>query len=273
MRSFLSKTFSKLKILLASAMTLFLHLVNLFIFILSKEGKKGDKFLVSIKDKYCGKRCFIIGNGPSLTAEDLNKLQNEITFASNKIYNIFSETKWRPTFYTVFDDFIIREKNTVKDIDSFSCGMKFFRKEAFLPTYKLHEPKCYIHSWSSRKYLNNPVFSQDLKKGVYSIATVTYISLQLAAYMGFHEIYLLGMDNKYANTRNKDGSIVHDKTIKTYFNSNQTNEKNIGATWEMNIAYQCAEDFSRKNGFRIYNATRGGALEVFERVDFDSLFS
>ena len=40
----------------------------------------------------------------------------------------------------------------------------------------------------------------------------------------------------------------------------------------MNLAYQKAETYSRKHGFRIYNATRGGRLEAFERVDFDGLF-
>ena len=53
-----------------------------------------------LKDTKIGKRCFIIGNGPSLKAEDLSKLykNNEITFAFNRIYHIFDQTKWRPTY-------------------------------------------------------------------------------------------------------------------------------------------------------------------------------
>ena len=42
-----------------------------------------------LKDNYIGKRCFIIGNGPSLRIEDLNCLKGEYTFAANRIYEIF----------------------------------------------------------------------------------------------------------------------------------------------------------------------------------------
>ncbi len=41
----------------------------------------------------------------------------------------------------------------------------------------------------------------------------------------------------------------------------------------MNRSYELCKEFAEKNGVKIYNATRGGKLEVFERVDFDSLFS
>jgi hypothetical protein len=37
-------------------------------------------------------------------------------------------------------------------------------------------------------------------------------------------------------------------------------------------SYRRTEEYSRGHGFRIYNATRGGALEIFERADFDKLF-
>lgn len=59
---------------------------------LFKEGRR----LKKLKNIHLGKRCFIIGNGPSLKAEDLSKLykNNEITFAFNRIYHIFDQTKW-----------------------------------------------------------------------------------------------------------------------------------------------------------------------------------
>ena len=37
-------------------------------------------------------------------------------------------------------------------------------------------------------------------------------------------------------------------------------------------AYEAAESYGKESGkFKIYNATRGGALEVFERVDLDKV--
>ena len=65
----------------------FQHLVNYTIV------KKSKSFWKENYKKYEGKRCFIIGNGPSLKLEDLNRLKNEITIASNKIYLIFNKTE------------------------------------------------------------------------------------------------------------------------------------------------------------------------------------
>ena len=38
-------------------------------------------------------------------------------------------------------------------------------------------------------------------------------------------------------------------------------------------AYKIAKKYAETHGIKIYNATRGGEMEVFERVDFDSLFA
>ena len=64
-----------------------------------------NKELRRFKDKFKGKRCFVIGAGPSLRMEDLDVLaeHNEICFASNKIYLAFERTSWRPDFYMVCD--------------------------------------------------------------------------------------------------------------------------------------------------------------------------
>ena len=69
---------------------------------MTKEGKK----ILQFKDKYRERRCFFIGNGPSLNVEDLSILEknNELTFAFNRIYNIFDKTTWRPTFYISQDE-------------------------------------------------------------------------------------------------------------------------------------------------------------------------
>ena len=101
--------------------------------------------------------------------------------------------------------------------------------------------------------------------------TVTYdLALQIAAYMGFAEIYLIGIDHSNV------GAVTDSRNhfISDYFSSEEFNiYKNVTANFRaMNLAYQKAELYSRTHGFRIYNATRGGKLEVFDRVDLDDLF-
>ena len=60
---------------------------------------KNIDILKSFFKKYENKRCFIVGNGPSLNIADLESIKNEITFGFNRIYYMFDKTDWRPTFY------------------------------------------------------------------------------------------------------------------------------------------------------------------------------
>ena len=57
-----------------------------------------------------GKRCFIIGNGPSLVKCDLTLLKNEITIGSNGIFLIFEKMGFKPTFYTVEDGLVAEDR-------------------------------------------------------------------------------------------------------------------------------------------------------------------
>ena len=80
--------------------------------------------------------------------------------------------------------------------------------------------------------------------------------------MGFKEIYLLGADCSYS-----DGKKNHFIDYMKY-NSDQFSDGS-----QMFEAYKVAKKYADKNNIKIYNATRGGKLEIFERVDFDQLFS
>lgn len=235
-----------------------------------------QKMISKYKNKYKGQSCFIIGNGPSLLPEDLDKLNKKeiVTFASNKVYKIFDKTSWRPTFYAIVDE-SVADEDCIKQNNMFSCEAKFFRRQGWY-VYRKIKGATYLNSWHSRKYLGNPCFSEDLSDGVYTIATVTYVLLQIARYMGFSNIYLLGMDNRYKYGMNKNGEVYRNQNVLSYFGEEDSEEKIpkiAPATWELDLAYEYADKYSREHGFRIYNSTRGGFLEKFERVEFDEIVS
>ena len=78
--------------------------------------------------------------------------------------------------------------------------------------------------------------------------------------MGFKEIYLLGVDCNYKGK-------LH------FYNSDKLEKKMINHNEDGMIkCYRSAKKYADEHGIKIFNATRGGALEVFPRVDFDSLF-
>lgn len=236
------------------------------------------------KNLYKGRRCFVIGNGPSLTAKDLDLLKNEISFAANTIYKIFPYTSWRPTFFCLQDENILRK---IADDDLYertkNCKAAFVRMHSS-QLIKENNIKInniiYVPIWSKLKKNYAAPFSSHADILVYDGSMVTYLSLQLAVYMGFENIYLIGMDHNFPFHRKKDGTIeVNDLTLATHFwEGAKDNDKVEVREMRVNYhelaenSYREAEAFSRKNHkFRIYNATRGGKLEVFERVNLEDI--
>lgn len=234
-------------------------------------GNNGD-ILKSFENKYEGQKCFIIGNGPSLNIDDLNKLKNEITFAFNRIYYIFDKTDWRPSYYLTEDTKIIQQSldqiNNLNldyiltpDIIDFDYNMKISNAIYF---------KQIMEKFSD----GLPQFSDNFYEKTYWGGTVTYTAIQMAVYMGFKEIYLIGVDHNFSMYEDKDGNIIRDNTVKDYFcdNYNEDKEKlEIPNLDDSTKAYIAARKYCDKNNIKIYNATRGGKLEVFERVNFDEI--
>lgn len=213
-----------------------------------------------------GKRAFVIGNGPSLTVDDLNMLKNEITFASNGIFGLYGKTNWRPTYYVSQDLNVI--ESFYKDLpfvigESETCFL--VDKGFYSSDVRNAENVC---RFLLRIYVNDDKefdFSADIGKEVFEGYTVTYSMLQLAAYMGIEEIYLLGIDNNCVSNADKND---HAEGI-AQFDLENVNKPRIR---ESDRAFMYAKEFSNRNGFKIYNATRGGKLEVFDRVEFEQLF-
>lgn len=223
----------------------------------------------AIKDIHKGERCFIIGTGPSLTIDDLEKLKNEYTFGTHRIYELFKQTTWRPTYYVCQDHALIKDR--IRDNIIKSESEKIFIPMEFSDEYK--GDRIYHYILKHKDYFPNKAeFSTDLTKYLAQGYTVSYASIQIAAYMGFTEIYLLGIDHSYNLKRDKKGNLVRDESIQSYAAGMEPGSGWIPRTEDSTIAYEAAEAFSRKHGFRIYNATRGGKLQAFERVNFDDLF-
>jgi hypothetical protein len=235
--------------------------------------------LKKLKNKYCGKRCFIIGNGPSLKIEDLKKLNRnkEYSFAAHKIFTIFDETDWRPDFYCIQDELMIKtELQSLSKCNNIKY--KFINGKPLVSEGIFWKNWLYFYINCLNYYPNLPKFSDDISKRIYEGWTVTYAEIQIAIYMGFREIYLLGVDHQYSKTINNRGEVV--STGKQDYFSNKYTEggefgKNINYPNLENstLAYKAAKQYADMHGIKIYNATRGGNLEIFERVDFDSLFS
>lgn len=238
---------------------------------LSSDGHK----LKQLKNNYRGKRCFIIGNGPSLRADDLTRIfeNGDITFAFNRIYHIFPKTPWRPTFYISQDEKMLT--GSVAEVNAVEASVKFI-PIGLKWYYDIHiKDATHFHCVNSIDECN-PFFMEDIPHAVGNSRTVAYTAIQFAAYMGFSEIYLIGVDHHFSISVNAKGEIVKDPTVKDYFADDYNKDKEnlyIPNTDISTYTFIAARRYADAHNLKIYNATRGGKLEVFERRNFDDLFS
>ena len=239
---------------------------------LKYNGLLSDK-IKSYKNKYMGKRCFIIGTGPSLTVRDLEILKShqEICLAPNKIFKIFDQTEWRPQLYFATDRRIISyyQKELI-EIDLPDMFISYYMNKDLKDIMEKFSSKENVNLFFIRSSIkeNEIEFSSDLEDYVIEGRTIIYTMIQWAAYMGFKEIYILGVDFSYSDKTGYDVN-NNDHFCKNYIEEGE--EVGFSPMDYCKRAFEKAEEYSRKHNFRIYNATRGGKLEVFERVEFDKL--
>lgn len=235
--------------------------------------------LSSFYNAFKGERCFIIGNGPSLNKNDLDLLENEYSFGVNSFYYKTRETGFRPTFYVVEDNSVMKEN--LAEIKEFEAPFKFFptlykRLHPKTPNTFFFEMNRGFYEKSSLNYVV-PRFSTDASKVLYCGQSVTYINLQLAFYMGFTEVYLIGMDFNYdipASHKRTGDVLLSDSDDPNHFHKDYFG---AGKTWKdpklerVLVNYKMADLAFSAVGRKIYNSTVGGKLEVFDRVDYEAL--
>jgi len=221
---------------------------------------------------HLNKRAFIIANGPSLSINDINKLNNEITFAANKIWLFFNETNWRPTYYTVTDRFVM--KQNIKSITDLKC------KEKFFPDFLIPEIDNRIPNSIYFNTKNKPDIKFDLNEGIYTGPTVVYAMISYAIFMGIKELYIIGLDHsyeipkKYQDYKKGDCNIIVSEGENNHFHKDY---RKAGELWsqpeiiELEKGYNLINDYAKKLGIKIYNSSRKSKLEVFEKKTFDDI--
>ena len=131
------------------------------------------------------------------------------------------------------------------------------------------------------RYPEPPPFSDNPVRCVYGGNTVLYTLLQFALHMGIKDVYLLGIDFNYETP--KTVATSHDGEPwfyqvgpeRNHFHPDYLKPGDLMGNPNLHRhekSYLAARAAFEAAGGRILNATRGGKLEIFPRVDFDSLF-
>jgi hypothetical protein len=233
---------------------------------------RNDERLAALKDVHRGRRAFLIGNGPSLTAADLSLLKDEITFASNKIYLIYDQTDWRPTYLTCCDAVVARNL-----------------KERFLgiPTPKIFAfgvAECYQDCMDEITWVNPPTPAGDAEwdaiKGFRAGHSVVNLDIKLAYWMGITELYVIGLDFSFVVPQTATGEEVFGNKVivsEGEVNHFHPDYRPAGEEWtvpkldEQRQEFVQARRFLEARGAAIYNASRQTKLDVWDRVDLDTV--
>lgn len=241
--------------------------------------------LNELQGRFAGERIFVLGSGPSLNKTPLEKLENEHVFAVNRIGLLLERVSWQPMFYTAFDTRVVPDN--AAEISELDIPYKFFspRYRNLLGEAENH----YFHSVSANyngfghSFTDNAAYC-----GFGGGGTISVIAIQLAYFLGFREIYLLGMDASYTvlPTVEQSGDYQLGGDVKMLLTSTADDDPNHfdpryygrGKKWhnpnveEMKIGFGRSARYISSMGGKLRNATIGGALEEVERVDFESLF-
>ena len=232
--------------------------------------------LSKLKDAFAGERCVIIGNGPSLNQMDLTLFAKVPTIAVNGIFYAQEQMGFDPTFYVVEDTAVMAD-NT-EEIRNYRAQWKLFPSiyrrdvgEADNVAY-FRMNRGFYHSRSPHYSL--PRFSTDAANRVYCGQSVTIINLQLAYHFGFTDVALIGMDFSYTipDSAEREGDLL----TSTEDDPNHFHPEYFGKgkKWKdpkldrVLASYELAKRVYEADGRRILNATVGGNLEAFERVNY-----
>lgn len=222
--------------------------------------------LATFRNLHRGQRAFIIGNGPSLQVTDLSKLQREITFGMNRIYLLFPEIGFATTYFLSVNDLVVDQ--CAEEINSLSMPkfLSWRSHRVIQPELNTH----YLHTTYT-----GPRFCPDARKRLWEGATVTYVALQLAYFMGFDQVILIGVDHSFKAVGRPNTTIVSNGDDPDHFHPQYFGK---GFRWQLpdldtsEIAYQMAREAYERAGRQVIDATVGGQLTIFPKVDYDSLF-
>ena len=248
-----------------------------------------------LKNTHKGERCFVLGNGPSLSNYDLSPLIDEWVFVVNEFYLHPIWSKLKKCIYShisgesvVFRVEIDDDGNTketqlqyskwkydhlaenedailiLRDGDREFMG-QYLRYKDFYDLIYPDREKYYLELVKGA-HIQDGMYLWDISKGVCNAGTsVIESSMSLAQYMGFKEIYLLGCD--CTPYKGKVHFYEEDNLPKEY----QPNPDDVDDNLVMLKSWRIIGDLFKKKGIKIYNMSKESQIDCFEYKDYSEV--
>lgn len=239
----------------------------------------------ALKDRHAGSRCFILGAGSSIAQQDLNKLAGEYVISVSNTFVHPEYSSIRPRYHVLpaillgHDKYYPKEKfiDWLKDMESRTLDAEMFfhiGDREMIESNGLFRGRT-LHwieyaPWAGS--VNTPI---DLSK-VPTIWSVSELAITTAIYLGFKEIYLIGMDHDWFN-----GPLVYfydaNKDHKMHPTEKLLQQHGVDAEFQMRRHADIFRKYKYLYGLKqnIFNANANPNhyLDVFPKVEYESLFS
>lgn len=235
--------------------------IRWFIFKQRCKGKIGN--IRNYKNIHNGKRCFIIANGPSVNKTNFSLIKNEISFGTSRLFKAKKDLKINYTYYVISSRFLVQTCyddfcNINKTIFLGQHAAEMYGQMLMAGRGNLKR-KPVPTRWTRRFMWEGKEMSTDIEKGSADGATVVTECLQLAYYMGFKKVYLLGCDCDFSEQGH-----FFDESPESYEDSASDIPRWIES-------YKMCKKAFEDDGREIINATVSGKLEVFKRQSLEKI--
>ena len=239
--------------------------------------KKNSIFAERHKDQ----PAFVIVNGPSLATQDLMRLKNQITFVASGFWKHEAVLSWQPTYYSLSDGNYFN--NNPPNLQFFkSLNERIHSSTFFVPLYRGFDA---VHKYGllpvDRTYymatVGTNVSHNDLTGIIQGFGSVSAFALSQAIYMGCSPIYLLGFDHDYLANRGVDrhfysgGTMIGQRDANIPLGDRISYDDEMRANLGLWANYRALKAIADKKGIQIFNCTRGGYLDVFPRLNYESI--
>lgn len=218
----------------------------------------------SLDGSFAGSPLLIVGNGPSLRETPMDEFEGVSSIGMNKIDLYYDKTTWRPSLVVATNNVVIKQHWQAM----LAAGVPAWlaRKARYFVPRTARQEFNWFHVNAAES------FTGDLTTGLGSSATVTYAALQIAYHSGADPVILVGVDHSFSvgdsapNRYEKLDRPDVNHFDPSYFSNQWWGTPDLEASERSYVRARRAFD---QSGRRIYDATVGGQLRVFDRIGID----
>lgn len=232
------------------------------------------------------RRCFVIGNGPSLKGMDLRPLAGEFTIGANSFYKHPDAAAIGLKYLCIFDPHFMQDQPRAvqwhQTVAQQLPGTTMVLHESARPLVARHQ----LYAGREVYYARRGFQTRELRYVDFDfrrprnvgMTTGSTIAIPLAIFLGFREIVLIGFDCNWLADTGRSYHFYDTHEHFPEFDSVDRDGRGYGYEAFLRIIQREFESHrlirakAESLGVRIVNATRGGLLDVYERADYGTLF-